>query len=264
MQPLEVDDTAREAPSVPAVPWQRSSTVRSICLLTVTIGAACVIVHEMRPEDRSRLRSEGVSNLVSVLQSCETEREKVLKSGLVGAHVPQCEEDGSYSSVQCTGSTGFCRCSLESGEWIPGIETGPGSELKASICDDLRRGCSDLGQSQVSQPESKASCKEVLANQRAGRSLVGQFTPRCEEDGTYSPFQVYGSTGFSWCSTAAGDKVRGTEFAPSEPGYSKEDCVALRDMCMPTPSACQKAAAKAKRAGHSAPRCNSDGTIASK
>ena len=29
---------------------------------------------------------------------------------LIGAFIPQCEEDGSYSEVQCHGSTGYCWC----------------------------------------------------------------------------------------------------------------------------------------------------------
>ena len=31
-------------------------------------------------------------------------------SGGIGAFVPQCEDDGSFSSVQCWGSTGYCWC----------------------------------------------------------------------------------------------------------------------------------------------------------
>jgi hypothetical protein len=32
------------------------------------------------------------------------------KCGEVGADIPQCEKDGNYSPVQCSGSTGICCC----------------------------------------------------------------------------------------------------------------------------------------------------------
>ncbi len=47
-------------------------------------------------------------------------------SGLIGEFVPQCEEDGSYSPMQCWGSTGYCWCVDENGTEIPGTSLGPG------------------------------------------------------------------------------------------------------------------------------------------
>ena len=42
---------------------------------------------------------------------CEKERDAVTNGSLlVGAFTPQCEDDGSYSAVQCHGSTGYCWC----------------------------------------------------------------------------------------------------------------------------------------------------------
>lgn len=34
---------------------------------------------------------------------------------LIGAYVPQCNEDGSYKEVQCHGSTGYCWCVNDKG-----------------------------------------------------------------------------------------------------------------------------------------------------
>ena len=39
-----------------------------------------------------------------------------------GAFVPNCEKDGSYSQLQCWGSTGFCWCVDEKGDKIEGTE----------------------------------------------------------------------------------------------------------------------------------------------
>jgi hypothetical protein len=42
---------------------------------------------------------------------CELDQEEKQRQLLVGAYIPQCEEDGSYSRIQCHGSTGYCWCS---------------------------------------------------------------------------------------------------------------------------------------------------------
>tara|TARA_B100000674_G_scaffold1549_1_gene1256 strand:+ start:1010 stop:2221 length:1212 start_codon:yes stop_codon:yes gene_type:complete len=47
-------------------------------------------------------------------------------TGLLGEFVPQCEEDGSYSPLQCWGSTGYCWCVDSNGVEIPGTSLGPG------------------------------------------------------------------------------------------------------------------------------------------
>ena len=47
-------------------------------------------------------------------------------TGLLGEFIPQCEEDGSYSPLQCWGSTGYCWCVDSNGVEIPGTALGPG------------------------------------------------------------------------------------------------------------------------------------------
>ena len=36
-------------------------------------------------------------------------------TGSIGEFIPQCEEDGSYSAIQCWFSTGYCWCVDEDG-----------------------------------------------------------------------------------------------------------------------------------------------------
>ena len=60
-------------------------------------------------------------------------------SGGIGAFVPQCEDDGSFSSVQCWGSTGYCWCvESTSGrpvtEGIRGIEPECPGKLDVYAC----------------------------------------------------------------------------------------------------------------------------------
>ena len=64
-------------------------------------------------------------------------------TGLIGEFVPQCEEDGSYSPVQCWSSTGYCWCVDEYGVEIPGTSLGPGQGLpnceglQNNLCDSI-------------------------------------------------------------------------------------------------------------------------------
>ena len=47
-------------------------------------------------------------------------------TGLIGEFIPQCEDDGSYSPIQCWSSTGYCWCVDENGIEISGTFLGPG------------------------------------------------------------------------------------------------------------------------------------------
>ena len=62
-------------------------------------------------------------------------------TGLIGEFIPQCEDDGSYSPIQCWWSTGYCWCVDENGVEIPGtaIQTWLGEPDCSSIetCDPL-------------------------------------------------------------------------------------------------------------------------------
>ncbi|XP_074599695.1 U20-hexatoxin-Hi1a-like [Brevipalpus obovatus] len=64
------------------------------------------------------------------------EAEKKSRTGSIGHHTPRCENDGSFSKRQCSGSTGYCWCTKPSGEKIAGTEKRPeggnGKEFKCS------------------------------------------------------------------------------------------------------------------------------------
>merc|ERR1719384_1244136 len=65
----------------------------------------------------------------------------------VGAFMPRCEADGSFSSKQCHGSTGHCWCVYSSGKKIPGTKVGPGKSVDCSkgksLANKLRACCKD-------------------------------------------------------------------------------------------------------------------------
>tara|TARA_B100001250_G_scaffold403643_1_gene418469 strand:- start:712 stop:1443 length:732 start_codon:yes stop_codon:yes gene_type:complete len=64
-------------------------------------------------------------------------------TGIIGEFIPQCEEDGSYSPIQCWSSTGYCWCVDENGIEIPGTSLGPGEGLpncnpaQINLCDSI-------------------------------------------------------------------------------------------------------------------------------
>ncbi|XP_028399649.1 neurogenic locus notch homolog protein 2-like isoform X2 [Dendronephthya gigantea] len=124
---------------------------------------------------------------------CEKERDAFLnRPPLLGAFTPQCEEDGSYSKMQCHGSTGYCWCVDVDGSKLEGTETRS------------RPNCTE-------EAKPKSKCEKERDDVLNGPPLVGAFTPQCEEDGSYSKMQCHGSTGYCWCVDADGSKLEGTE-----------------------------------------------------
>ncbi|XP_063055736.1 uncharacterized protein LOC134449623 isoform X2 [Engraulis encrasicolus] len=61
----------------------------------------------------------------SNMTKCERERHNA--SGLIGAFVPQCDEQGRFRPLQCSGSTGYCWCVNSQGQEINGTQVPPGS-----------------------------------------------------------------------------------------------------------------------------------------
>lgn len=65
---------------------------------------------------------------VATAEGCQAIRDERLSSGLIGAYIPDCAEEGLYKPTQCHGSTGFCWCVNEIGEEILETRRGPGEE----------------------------------------------------------------------------------------------------------------------------------------
>ncbi|XP_046859506.1 neurogenic locus Notch protein-like isoform X3 [Xenia sp. Carnegie-2017] len=125
---------------------------------------------------------------------CEEERDAVLSDpDLLGAFLPQCEEDGSYSDVQCHPSTGYCWCVDSEGE---------------KIAETLTR----AGGVNCTEAKAKSKCEQERDAKRKGLLLLfGVFVPQCEEDGSYSSKQCNPSTGYCWCVDGEGYSIEGTK-----------------------------------------------------
>ena len=60
---------------------------------------------------------------------------------------------------------------------------------------------------------SQTPCLDAVAN---ASGLIGEFIPQCEDDGSYSPTQCWGSTGYCWCVDVNGVEIPGTSLGPGE------------------------------------------------
>ncbi|KAF7704087.1 hypothetical protein HF521_021159 [Silurus meridionalis] len=120
-----------------------------------------------------------------------------------GAFVPQCDEEGSYKSLQCHSSTGYCWCVDSRGQERAGTRTPPGTPH--ANCDATER------------PKTHCEQNRERAQSRVDGSVAGAFIPQCEEDGRYKMLQCHGSTGHCWCVDNSGQEIEGTRTLPGAP-----------------------------------------------
>ncbi|XP_047677663.1 nidogen-2 isoform X3 [Tachysurus fulvidraco] len=139
---------------------------------------------------------------------CEQHRDSIHGRGdglpLVGAFVPQCDEEGRYKSEQCHGSTGHCWCVDSTGRERAGTRTPPGTPNVD--CDAPAR--------------PKTLCeqhRDRAQSQAHGSPGVGAFIPQCDQEGHYMPLQCHGSTGHCWCVDSRGQERSGTRTPPGSP-----------------------------------------------
>ncbi|XP_072319180.1 nidogen-2 [Eucyclogobius newberryi] len=148
---------------------------------------------------------------------CEHHRDRVQTTTpeglpLLGAYVPQCDDNGQYLSQQCHGSTGHCWCVESTGQERPGTRSSPGTPRVD--CDRP-----------VEPSRPKTHCEHhrdsVQTTTPEGNPMVGAYVPQCEENGQYTLQQCHGSTGHCWCVDSTGQERPGTR---SSPGTPRVDC----------------------------------------
>lgn len=53
---------------------------------------------------------------------CPILHNQISNTSLIGSYIPQCSADGSFSPIQCHGSTGYCWCvHVQTGEPVSGV-----------------------------------------------------------------------------------------------------------------------------------------------
>ncbi|XP_062311034.1 thyroglobulin-like isoform X5 [Osmerus eperlanus] len=162
------------------------------------------------------------------LTKCQKEASK---TPLPGAYLPQCDPQGQYLPTQCWGSTGYCWCVTAAGEEVQGTRTPPGQP---------RPNCA------VSPGRPLTKCQKEASK----TPLPGAYLPQCDPQGRYLPTQCWGSTGYCWCVTAAGEEVQGTRTPPGQLGPN----------CAGRPlTKCQKEASETPPSGVYVPQCDPQG-----
>uniref|UniRef100_A0A7N9AKH4 Nidogen 2a (osteonidogen) n=1 Tax=Mastacembelus armatus TaxID=205130 RepID=A0A7N9AKH4_9TELE len=160
---------------------------------------------------------------------CEHHRDRVQTTSpegypIVGDYVPQCDDNGQYTPLQCHGSTGYCWCVDSRGQERPGTRTPPGT---------ARRDCD--------RPERpKTHCEHhrdrVQTTSPEGYPIAGAYVPQCDDNGFICyVYQCHSSTGYCWCVDNRGQERPGTRTPPgatpkdSEPTRPKTHCEHHRD-----------------------------------
>uniref|UniRef100_A0A3Q3LGD4 Nidogen 2a (osteonidogen) n=1 Tax=Mastacembelus armatus TaxID=205130 RepID=A0A3Q3LGD4_9TELE len=163
---------------------------------------------------------------------CEHHRDRVQTTSpegypIVGDYVPQCDDNGQYTPLQCHGSTGHCWCVDSRGQERPGTKTPPGAPPVDSEPTRPKTHCEHhRDRVQTTSPE--------------GFPIAGAYVPQCDDNGQYSPLQCHGSTGYCWCVDSRGQERPGTRTPPgtarrdSEPTRPKTDCEHHRDRVQTT------------------------------
>jgi len=127
---------------------------------------------------------------VARMTPCQRQAQSSSK-GLLGQFIPQCEDDGSFSSLQCHSSTRSCWCVD-----VNGVEIAGSRDFSSG-----RHACELTVLSQCQQESNSAKLTK----------RIGSFIPSCEINGAYSSKQCHGSTGQCWCvSPTSGEEILGT------------------------------------------------------
>ncbi|XP_071042383.1 U20-hexatoxin-Hi1a isoform X1 [Parasteatoda tepidariorum] len=59
-----------------------------------------------------------VAMVIGAQTACQLQRQQEQAKNVVGNFIPKCDADGSYSQVQCHGSTGYCWCADKDGNQL--------------------------------------------------------------------------------------------------------------------------------------------------
>ncbi|XP_059183657.1 nidogen-2 [Centropristis striata] len=148
---------------------------------------------------------------------CEHHRDSVQTTSpegypIVGAYVPQCDDNGEFRPLQCHGSTGHCWCVDERGHERAGTRTSPGTQPKD---------CNKPDEPERPRTYCELHRDSVQTTSADGYPIPGVFVPRCDSNGEFTPQQCHGSSGHCWCVDTRGNEKPGTRTPPGTPAV---DC----------------------------------------
>ncbi|KAL0969852.1 hypothetical protein UPYG_G00233220 [Umbra pygmaea] len=148
---------------------------------------------------------------------CEQHRDSVQTTSpegypIVGAFVPQCDDQGQYRDLQCHSSTGHCWCVDSRGQERAGTRRGPGTG---------RPNCDEPDQPERPRTHCEQHRDSVQTTSPEGYPIVGAFVPQCDDQGQYRDLQCHSSTGHCWCVDSRGQERAGTRRGP---GTGRPNC----------------------------------------
>ncbi|XP_068136532.1 saxiphilin-like isoform X2 [Hyperolius riggenbachi] len=140
----------------------------------------------------------------SEITKCLRQRQEALGDGhpAPGSFIHQCDEKGNFKSRQCHSSTGYCWCVNSDGNEIPNTKVPRGGTPPS------------CGVSATELTKCQKAHQEAL---RVQQPIIIGHIPDCDEKGNYKPMQRSGSSGYSWCVNADGEKIDGTDTPPGKP-----------------------------------------------
>ncbi|XP_061327341.1 SPARC-related modular calcium-binding protein 2 isoform X4 [Pezoporus flaviventris] len=109
--------------------------------------------------------------------------------------IPECNDDGTYSQVQCHSYTGYCWCVTPNGRPISGTAVAHKTpRCPGSVSEKLpqREGAGKTASS--CDQELQSALEEAKQPQKDN-----VFIPECAQGGLYKPVQCHPSTGYCWC-----------------------------------------------------------------
>ncbi|XP_018413880.1 PREDICTED: nidogen-2 [Nanorana parkeri] len=123
---------------------------------------------------------------------------------IVGAFVPECDEEGNYVPLQCHGSTGHCWCVDKNGNEVDGTRRPPG------------RGTPECGIPEPTQrPQTMCErWKQSLLDHYSGSPSAEHYIPQCDAYGEFTPLQCHGNSGYCWCVDKDGREIAGSRTQP--------------------------------------------------
>ncbi|KAA0710949.1 Nidogen-2 [Triplophysa tibetana] len=167
---------------------------------------------------------------------------------LIGAFIPQCDEEGQYRTQQCHGSTGHCWCVDGTGQERPGTRSPPGSP--ETNCDE------------PVPDRPKTRCEHHRDGAQGGKDglpLIGAFIPECDEEGQYRTQQCHGSTGHCWCVDGTGQERPGTRSPPGSPRTNCDEPVRPKTQCEHHRDTVKSGSGDVPPIGAFIPQCDEEG-----
>ncbi|KAB0361773.1 hypothetical protein FD754_005929, partial [Muntiacus muntjak] len=131
--------------------------------------------------------------------------------------IPECNDDGTYSQVQCHSYTGYCWCVTPNGRPVSGTAVAHKTPRCPGSVNEKVPQREGTGKTVSSCDQEQQSALEEARQPKNDNVVI----PECAHGGLYKPVQCHPSTGYCWCVLVdTGRPIPGTSTRLSEPDPS--------------------------------------------